>query len=435
MRIGRAQCNQVLARILMLGAGAVLMIAVLAPRSGASAATLETLYSFCSQGGCVDGASPLAGLIMDAAGHLYGTTNGGGSHGEGTVFELTPAGRETVLYSFCVQANCADGASPMAGLIRDAAGHLYGTTYGGGAHGQGTVFELAAAGRETVLHSFCSQGGCADGANPMAGLIRDAAGHLYGTTSGGGAHGQGTVFELTAAGRETVLYSFCPQSGCADGNNPDAGLIMDASGKLYGTAAYGGAGDNGGAVFKLTPNAAKTKWTETLLYSFCSQSGCVDGATPLAGLIMDSGRLYGTTYQAGANKNGTVFELTPNAAKTKWRESVLHSFCVRGAPLCADGSSPVAGLIMDASGKLYSTTKVGGAGADDGGGTVFELIPNAANTKWTETVLHSFCAQSGCADGANPVAGLIMDAAGHHLYGTISGGGAHGFGTVFEVTP
>jgi uncharacterized repeat protein (TIGR03803 family) len=290
-------------------------------------------------------------------------------------------------------------------------------------------------GKETVLYSFCVQANCADGTTPVAGLIIDKAGHLYGTTNGGGAGNGGAVFELTPNAaktkwKETVLHSFCSQADCADGASPVAGLIMDAKGRLYGTASYG-ARDNAGAVFELTPNAAKTKWTETLLYSFGSAAN--DGATPLAGLIMDaSGRLYSTTYQGGTNKNGTVFELTPNAAKTKWTERILYSFCVHSG--CTDGSSPFAGLIMDGSGKLYGTTKNGGTTAGGGGGTVFELSPNAAGTKWTETVLHRFCAQSACADGANPVAGLIMDASGHHFYGT-NPSGAHDAGTVFELAP
>jgi uncharacterized repeat protein (TIGR03803 family) len=214
----------------------------------------------------------------------------------------------------------------------------------------------------------------------------------------------GAVFELTpnaakTAWTETVLYSFCAQGGesCTDGANPEASLVMDAAGRLYGTTYEGGGADNNsGTVFELTPNAAKTRWTETVLYSFCTQGGesCTDGVLPHAGLIMDAaGRLYGTTYEGGAHGAGTVFELTPNAAKTTWTKTVLYSFGAQSG----DGAYPeVAGLIMGASGQLYGTTTGGGA---HGAGTVFELTPNAAKTTWTETVLYSFCAQGG---GAAP---------------------------------
>ncbi len=269
----------------------------------------------------------------------------------------------------------------------------------------------------------------------------DAAGHLYGTTSAGGAqpNGRGTVFELTPNAAktkwtETVLYSFCSITDCADGANPLAGVVIDASGHLYGTTLEGANGGNG-AVFELTPNAAKTKWTETVLYSFCAQSRCTDGEGLYAGLTIDAaGSLYGTTHMGGAHNppsgGGTVLAVTPNAAKTKWTGKVLYSFCA--LPDCADGSVPFAGLTIDA-GNLYGTTSAGGP---HGGGTVFELTPNAAKTTWTETVLYSFCAQSEsphpCTDGAGSEAGLIMDAAGQ-LYGTTTAGGAHGYGTVFEL--
>jgi uncharacterized repeat protein (TIGR03803 family) len=437
---------------------AVLAVTSLAPRDSAAAAALKTLYSFCAQGGtnCTDGAVPSAGLITDATGRLYSTTQGGGAHhNAGTVFELSPNAAktkwtQTVLYSFCAQGgtNCIDGLQPVGGLIVDAAGHLYGTTGLGGAHDGGTVFELTPnAARtkwtETVLYSFCARGGtnCTDGLQPVAGLIIDKAGHLYGTTQGGGAHNGGAVFELTpnAAGTrwtETVLYSFCAQGGnnCSDGAVPSAGLITDAAGRLYGTTDLGGAHDEG-IVFELTPYAAGTKWTETVLYSFCAQGGanCTDGLQPVAGLTIDAaGHLYGTTQGGGARNEGTVFELTPNAAGTKWTEKALYSFCTQGGTNCTDGNAPAAGLIVDAAGDLYGTTYCGGAHNQ---GTVFELRPNAAKTHWTETVLYSFCAQGGtnCTDGAYSSGDLIMDKAGH-LYGTTPGGGAHNDeGTAFEL--
>ena len=245
---------------------------------------------------------------------------------------------------------------------------------------------------ETVLYSFCAKGGktCTDSAEPVAALVSNAAGRLYGTTQAGGAHSKGTVFELTPNAAKT----------------------------------------------KWAANAAKTKWTETVLYSFCAQN-CTDGFHPLAGLIMDrTGRLYGTTDASGGkNRFGTVFELAPNMAKTKWTETVLYSFGAHPS----DGSFPN-GLTIDAKGALYGTASSGGS--HDEAGVVFEVSPNAAKTKWTETILYDFCARSAggepCVDGYQTNSGLVMDAAGH-LYGTTIEGGAYpgtngkGGGTVFEL--
>jgi uncharacterized repeat protein (TIGR03803 family) len=285
-----------------------------------------------------------------------------------------------VLYSFCSQTNCADGAQPVAGLIMDGAGNLYGTTQGGGnASGQGVVFQLrrhhqhrGTAWTETVLYSFCSQTDCADGARPSAGLTIDGAGNLYGTTGIGG-NGRGVVFELTpdqtpTAWTETVLYRFCAQSNCADGAYPEAGLIMDGAGNLYGTTAFGGIGGagGGGVVFELTPGQTGTAWTETMLYSFCAQTNCADGEFPYAGLIMDgAGNLYGTTYYGGGR--GVVFQLTPDETGAAWTETVLYRFCSHTN--CPDGAYPEAGLIMDGTGNLYGTTVIGG----NGSGVVFAL--------------------------------------------------------------
>jgi len=253
----------------------------------------------------------------------------------------------SVLYSFCAEANCADGADPHAGLIEDAEGNLYGTTFGGGNSNHicfngstcGTVFRLEPPAQqggtwtETVLYTFCSEANCADGAAPPAGLIEDAEGNLYGTTFSGGASasstfaGGGTVFKLEppvqtgATWTENVLYSFCSESNCTDGEFPYAGLIEDAEGNLYGTTAAGGIPllvcgfDTCGTVFKLEPPAQQSgAWTETVLYNFCSNlvnGVCTDGAEPSAGLVEDAeGNLYGTTsYYGGGVNGGTVFEL------------------------------------------------------------------------------------------------------------------------------
>src|ERR1022692_937488 len=388
--------------------------------STGAAAQEKVLHSFNSDG--TDGVSPDAGLIFDGVGNLYGTTYGGPLPSGGTVFELTPAAgggwTEKVLHNF---TNSTDGVNPVAGLIFDGAGNLYGTTVWGGTYGWGTVFELtpAAGGgwTEQLLHNFSGP----DGVAPQSALVIDAAGNLYGTTSQGGTYAKGTVFELmpSAGGdwTEKVLYSFSNDG--TDGTHPVAGLLFDGAGNLYSTT-YGGGTYNKGTVFELTP-AAGGGWTERVLYSFGNGT---DGINPCASLIFDgAGNLYSTTQSGGTYNGGTVFELTP-AAGGSWTEQVLHNFNNNGT----DGINPKNGLIFDATGNLYGTTNFGGIYYS--GGTVFEVVP-AAGGGWTEQVLHSF---GDGADGAEPQAGLITDTTGN-LYGTTSSGGTYTFGTVFEFTP
>ena len=424
---------------------AILCVAlmVVAP-ARALAAPVETVLHFFTGNGDV---SPDAGLIADSDGNFFGTTSGDGQD-LGAVFKLSlpatagGAWTETVLHAF---TGGSDGGSPQAGLIADSEGNLYGTTaYGGASRYGGTVFELtppATAGgawTETVLYAFT---GGSDGGTPVAGVIADSKGNIYGTASVGGSlslckprwpwHGVagcGTVFKLsppaTAGGAwtETVLYAF---TGGSDGATPYAGVIADSKGNLYGTTNAGGA-SNAGTVFELTPPAtAGGAWTETLLHTFMGGS---NGGLPQAGVIADSkGNLYGTTAYGGASNAGTVFELTPPAtAGGAWTETLLHAFT--GG---RDGGFPQAGLIADSKGNLYGTTAYGGASKI---GTVFKLSPPAtAGGAWTETVLSSF----NYSDGANPVASLIVDSEGI-LYGTTSGGGVScpyvGCGTVFELT-
>jgi uncharacterized repeat protein (TIGR03803 family) len=389
-----------------LVAGALASTALLhAPAADAASETV--VYSFKKSD--KDGHQPSAGLIY-VSGTLYGTTSEGGANGDGTVFMLNPkTGAEKVLYSFCSQASCADGSGPEAGLI-DVNGTLYGTTPQGGANGGGTVFGIdLKTGAEAVIYSFCSKANCVDGSNPTAGLI-NISGILYGTTSEGGANGSGTVFGVNATvGVETVVYSFCSHD-CWDGANPTAGLT-DVGGTLYGTTSKGGFYFlNSGTVFKLDP----TTGAESVVYSFCSHD-CWDGAYPAAGLILANEALYGTTSKGGAYglNSGIVFSVD---AKTFVMKEV-HAFGVG-----TDGAYPAAGLI-DVSGALVGTTSGGGA---DGVGTVFALSLKTG----AETVVHSF--QDNGADGSHPYAGLInID---NTLYGTTSDGGAHGEGTVFEVT-
>jgi len=240
---------------------------------------------------------------MDANGNLYGTAVNGGADNDGTVFKLAPDGTETLLHTF---AGGNDGAYPWAPLIADRKGKFYGTTCCGGASTQGTVFELTPEGKETVLYNFCAQANCADGGTPLAALLMDRSGNLYGTTSMGGGgscnYGCGTVFELAADGTETVLYSFCAKTNCADGSTPNASyLIMDKKGNLYGTTTAGGKyGD--GTVFELAPDG-----TEKVLHSFAGGS---DGSDPSSGLLVNTkGDFYGTAFKGGANNDGIVFEV------------------------------------------------------------------------------------------------------------------------------
>ena len=403
-------------RVAGMALAAILWLVAVASPS-AQGQTFKVLYSFA--GYPTDGAQPAAGLLMDAAGNLYGTTRYGGSHegcpGKwqcGAVFKLDTSGVETVVYNF----TGPDGANPISNLTMDANGDLYGTTEFGGDTsncvgiadtGCGVVFKLSGT-NETVLYRFT---GSEDGAYPWAGVIMDAHGALYGTTNQGGTTGGGVAFKLVGK-RETVLHSFCSENNCKDGTYLTSGLIMDAAGNLYGTAAYGGDvncdyPDGCGVVFKLTGKK------ETVLHSF---KGSPDGNNPVAALFMDaSGDLYGTTDGGGKESNGgTVFKIGQHG-----KERALHTF--RSAH---DGSTPDTAVIRDAQGNLYGTTLFNG---QRGRGTVFEI---AADGK--EKVLHNFC-RGDCSDGADP-SDLIMDAQGN-LYGTTYDGGINGNGVIFMITP
>ncbi len=339
-----------------------------------------------------NGANPVGGLIMDSSGNCYGTTEEGGANGDGTVFELAAgSGNLITLASF----SGSNGAFPEAGVVMDSSGNLYGTTEGGGADGDGTVFELAAgSGTLITLASFSGS----NGANPVCRLILDSDGNLYGTAYNGGANGDGTVFELANGGSTiNVLASF----NGADGAYPEGGLILDSGGNLYGTAYKGGA-DGDGTIFELAAGSG----TITPLASFNGS----DGSEPGAGLIMDSsGNLYGTTDSGGALSVGNVFELADGSSTI----NPLASF--NGS----DGLYP-GGLIIDSSGNLYGTTVYGGA---NGVGNVFEL----ANGSGTLSTLASF----NGSNGAYPDGAPVMDSSGN-LYGTTREGGT-GDGTVFEL--
>ena len=321
-----------------------------------TAGKLTTLHSFCSTNGCADGEYSYAMPVQGADGNFYGTTYLGGSKGDGTVFKMSPSGSLTTLHNF----GGADGSQPLAGLAAGSDGNFYGTTNLGGSHGAGSVFKVTPSGQFTILHSFCSKAACADGQSSYAGLIQASDGNLYGTTLSGGTQGHGTVFKITKGGIFSTLYSFCAQSGCADGEFPQTGLVQASNGNLYGTTILGGAYGSG-TIFELTLSGALTT-----LYSACSQTGCPDGNYLYAGLIQArDGNLYGIMQVGGAHNSGTIFKITLSGTLT-----TLYSFCSQ--PACADGQYPAAGLVQATNGNLYGTTADGGVHGD---GTVFSIAP------------------------------------------------------------
>jgi uncharacterized repeat protein (TIGR03803 family) len=370
----------------------------------AHAQTFTVLHNFKGSG-YGDGVNPRAGLVRDAAGNLYGTTVGGGSLGYGTVFKVNKSGKETVLYSF---AGGTDGIGPFARLVRDAAGNLYGTTVNGGSSNYGTVFKVSNTGKETVLHSFA---GAPDGCSPFGGLLRDGVGNLYGTTYSCGAYSYGTVFKIDTKASETVLYNFCSQTACADGANPyyNTSVLMNSEGDLYGVTEEGGTYGEG-VVYELSNSG-----TLTVLHSFAGGVNHTDGLYPYGTPAMDkNGNLYGTTEEGGSSELGIIWKVSKDGTET-----VLHSF----AGGSSDGANPFAGVIVDAKGNLYGDTTAGGSAANYG--TVYEL-----NKKGTLTLLHRFTVPNG----ESPYGGLIRDAKGI-LYGTASGGGTNGDGTVWKLAP
>ncbi len=381
---------------------------------------LTTLVTFDSSG-----ENPEAGLIADRAGDLFGTTEQsvGGTSGFGRVFEIARTGvgtfatTPTTLVTFTFQGGV--GANPYDGLIADAAGDLLGTTAGGGDNNDdGTAFEVAktATGYATTATTLIAFNAGSDGATPYAGLITDAAGDLFGTTSNAGPGGDGTVFEIdkTATGyatTPTTLVSF----NDGDGANPSNGLVANAAGDLFG-ATSGGAG----TVFEIAKTATGYATSPTTLVTFATNGS--EGSDPSGTLITDAaGNLFGTTLSGGPGGHGTVFEVENTATGYASTPITLVSF--NGS----NGASPQAGLIADAAGDLFGTTNSGGA---DGDGTVFEVENTATGYATTPITLATF---DGTGNGANPFGGLIADAAGD-LFGTTEKGGATGDGTAFELT-
>lgn len=392
----------------MIASGATVCFAVALPNR-TIAKDFKVLYTFCAQDNCGDGAFPYGGVILDSKGNMYGTTFSAGDlscnhgYGCGTVFKLSRKGVLKTLHAF----RTGEGNGPQGSLIADAGGNLYGTAPAGGDQhcNCGTVFKVAPNGAETMLYVFT---GGAGGSNPTDPLVLDRKGSLYGTTSEGGSTGAGTTFRLSKDGHEKAVYAFCSEARCADGDLPEAGLAVDQSGNLFGTTVVGGQyGD--GTVFKFDAISS-----ETVLYSFV---GGDNGRGPQSPLMADTrGDLFGTTSEGGTGGVGTVFKIASDGTET-----VLHSF-MGGA----DGSYPFSSLVEDANGNLYGTTTEGGGSGcgGNGCGIVFRVT-----AKGGEEIIQSF------EDGSDPsfLYGTLVSDGNGNLYGTSVLGGSTGYGTVFTL--
>ncbi|HEY2584579.1 MAG TPA: choice-of-anchor tandem repeat GloVer-containing protein, partial [Tepidisphaeraceae bacterium] len=353
-----------------------------------------TLSQFGTTDGSANGANPQSMLTADRFGNLWGTTSAGGANGDGTVFEIAKGSRKlTTVASF----NGTNGAAPISNVVSDSNNDVFGTTTGGGGFGDGTLWEIA-NGTKTITTLVYFNG--SNGANPRGALIIDSLNVIWGTTSGGGADGDGTVFRIPHGGSLTTIASF----NGINGKSPTGGLTMDGSSNLYGTAELGGA--NGiGTVFKIASGSTVV----TTLASFNGANGQYPEAAPT---LDTSGNLYGTTYLGGPGGNGTIYEVAKG----------LNAITSLAAFNVANGENPQGGLWLDSSGNLYGTTVQGGANGD---GTIFEM-PVGPNTIG---VLASFSGP----DGSEPTAGVWLDSYGN-LYGTTSVGGPSAAGTVYELT-
>src|ERR1700691_884383 len=367
----------------------------------AQARSYKVLYSFTKDSAA--GEDPSSSLVRDPEGNLYGIALGG-TYGRGIVFDLGNTGQESALYNF--KGSDGDGDVPDSMSFRDAAGNLFGTTFQGGAYSFGTVFKLDTQGAETIVYNFCRKTPCTKGAYP-GGVIPGKNGSMYGITYAGGNFsceitGCGTVFKINHSGDLTLLHAFGGANG--DGQNPNAGLVLDESGNVYGTTMWGGAVGRG-VVFKMTSGGS-----ETVEYSF---QGAADGAYPNGGLIQDGeGNLYGTANLGGAYNYGTVIKITASREFT-----VLYSF-----PGGVSGANPYANLTLDQQGNIFGVTAAGGV---HNFGIIFKL-----DASGDEQVLHNFGEER---DGVHP-SGLVIDASGN-LYGTTYQGGKYNYGCIFQVVP
>jgi uncharacterized repeat protein (TIGR03803 family) len=364
----------------------------------AQTVTLTTIYSFCAEVACLNPVhnynAGAASLVQGNNGVLYGTTEGGGAYGQGTVYGITPSGELSLLYSFCANSECPDGSIPWFGLILATDGNFYGATTAGGASGNGTIFRMTPSGQLSTLYAFGS------GYSPpaiYAGLVQATDGNLYGTTRNGGTSGNGTVFRITLGGTLTTLYSF---TGELDGGTPQAPLVQATNGNLYGTT-YSGGTNGRGTIFQITTGGAFNA-----IYSFAGTECCSQ-----AGLVQASdGNLYGTNKFGGTSGAGSIFQITPSG-----QETTLHSFDY------SDGSGPNSSLIQATDGELYGTTEGGGA---SGTGAIFKITLTGDFAS-----LYQF---SGAYSGpGNSIYAGLFQAFDGSLFGTTQNGGSAGDGTVF----
>lgn len=413
----------------------------------ASGAKLRGLYSFCVDESCFDGLNPVNGLLRDVHGNLYGETTEGGAYGHGTVFQLHRlSGKDKyelrVLRDFCTggQNDCVGGAVPGTGghVAIDTKGNIYVAASGGGKHHGGVVFRLIPhnGGKRwsyRALYDFCAVAVCVDGQDPASltyagaatGEPYDGVSPLYGVAEFGGKNGSGAAFVLKpkAQGRwsEQVIYNFCSQADCADGSHPAHDLLLDSGGNLLGVTRGGGVASDAGVVFKMSP-APGSGWKETVLHAFCSMADCADGKAPSGGLVVDSnGNLFGLTAYGGNPdcSSGLGCGVAYKIA-AGGAYSVMHAFCDREN--CVDGDRPDGRLAIDTAGNLFGITDFGGAHQ---GGTAFRLRGGK------HRVIFDFC--SGLCDvGPGPRNGVTLDPDGN-LYGT-AGGGEAGIGVAYRLT-
>jgi uncharacterized repeat protein (TIGR03803 family) len=429
---------------------AVLVLCMATAMVSHAETTFKTLLNFDG----TNGSYPTASLVQGPNGNLYGVTSSGGKNNGGTVFEITTEGKLTTLYNFCSETNCTDGEFPNASLLLATNGNFYGTTEYGGfkdcavtTSGCGTIFEITPAGKLTTLYTFCVNGGdnCSDGANPKAPLIQGTNGDFFGTTFfGGNANDAGTLFEITPKGKLTTRYTFCSEGGenCSDGANPEGAVVMDAAGDVYLATSAGGEksgnaseGSNpcDGVLAKVVPE--EDVYRLFLFFIFCAPiegsapEGGLDSWVPLVASLASSTAipdteenllLYGPTSGGGTHLSGVVFSIT--SAK---KYSDIYNFCSKKN--CADGAYPNA-VIEGTDGNLFGTTTGGNGNSNcpnlKGCGTAFELT-----TKGVLTTLHSF----DKTDGEYPSASLVQATNGT-FYGTTTDGGANSDGTVFSIS-
>lgn len=323
-----------------------------------AAGSFTLLHTFCPKTPCQDGAKPGHYLTRGPSGAVYGVTADGGVNDGGTVFRITGNGTFSVVYKFCSKPRCADGSQPVS-ILNDGKGSFIGTTAAGGSHGGGTVFTIGSGGVLRVLHNFCAKSGCVDGAAPGP-LMRARDGNFYGMTAAGGTHHAGMIFRMTPAGAVTELYAFCGAKKCPDGSQPAGPLVEGRGGNFYGATTQQGA-NNHGTVFEVSPAGVLHT-----VYSFCASPNCQDGAIPVDGMVLaKDGSLYGTASSGGRFYNGLVFRLQGG------KYSIVYNFCAQHG--CFDGAAPATSPVFGSDGLLYGVTETGGASGNYG--TVYRVEP------------------------------------------------------------